>query len=349
MNIDLLRALCEADAIASSEQEVRDILLQHANLCGKEISFDGLGSTLIQLNQSSGPKIMICAHMDEVGFMVRSITREGAVEVIPIGNVRMLARFMQPVCITTQHGKKIHGLLDAELHGAEARNLCVDIGATSAEEVNQCGVRIGDRVTYASDFKVLSPESRIMGKAFDDRLGCFLLIELMYALRSVELDAEIWLVASSSEEVGMRGGKTAAHMIQPDLALILDTACWSKNFDYGAANHRQIGQGPMLVMYDKTLIPSPRLLNFIQDTAQQHSIADRYVQQRRYRWRQRTPLRKRYSNCGTGRANAARPLRRINCGFAGYRTDQAASRCRHPATECRHTPSSNGLFAVARV
>ncbi|QBJ34103.1 aminopeptidase [Hafnia alvei] len=272
MNIDLLRALCEADAIASSEQEVRDILLQHASLCGKKVSFDGLGSTLIQLNQSSGPKIMICAHMDEVGFMVRSITREGAVEVIPIGNVRMLARFMQPVRITTQHGKKIHGLLDAELHGSEARNLCVDIGATSAEEVNQCGVRIGDRVTYASDFKVLSPESRIMGKAFDDRLGCFLLIELMYALRNVELDAEIWLVASSSEEVGMRGGKTAAHMIQPDLALILDTACWSKNFDYGAANHRQIGQGPMLVMYDKTLIPSPRLLNFIQDTAQQNAL-----------------------------------------------------------------------------
>ena len=111
-----------------------------------------------------------------------------------------------------------------------------------------------------------------MGKAFDDRLGCFLLIELMYALRNVELDAEIWLVASSSEEVGMRGGKTAAHMIQPDLALILDTACWSKNFDYGAANHRQIGLGPMLVMYDKTLIPSPRLLNFIQDTALQNSI-----------------------------------------------------------------------------
>lgn len=272
MNIDLLQALCEADAIASSEQEVRDILLQHASLCGKKVSFDGLGSTLIQLNQSSGPKIMICAHMDEVGFMVRSITREGAVEVIPIGNVRMLARFMQPVRITTQHGKKIHGLLDAELHGSEARNLCVDIGATSAEEVNQCGVRIGDRVTYTSDFKVLSPESRIMGKAFDDRLGCFLLIELMYAMRNVELDAEIWLVASSSEEVGMRGGKTAAHMIQPDLALILDTACWSKNFDYGAANHRQIGQGPMLVMYDKTLIPSPRLLNFIQDIALQNSI-----------------------------------------------------------------------------
>ena len=177
MNIDLLQALCEADAIASSEQEVRDILIQHANLCDKKVSFDGLGSTLIQLNQSSGPKIMICAHMDEVGFMVRSITREGAVEVIPIGNVRMLARFMQPVRITTQHGKKIHGLLDAELHGSEARNLCVDIGATSVEEVNQCGVRIGDRVTYASDFKVLSPESRIMGKAFDDRLGCFLLIE----------------------------------------------------------------------------------------------------------------------------------------------------------------------------
>jgi putative aminopeptidase FrvX len=272
MNIELLQALSNADAIASSEQEVRDILITHAKQCNKPISFDGLGSTLIRLNQSTGPKIMICAHMDEVGFMVRNITCEGAIEVIPIGNVRQLARFMQPVRITTQQGNKVHGLLDAELHGGESRNLCVDIGATSAEEVNNSGVRIGDRITYDSDFKILTPNSRIMGKAFDDRLGCYLLIELLHALCDVALNAEIWLVASSSEEVGMRGGKTAANIIKPDLALILDTACWAKNFDYGAANHRQIGQGPMLVMYDKTMIPSPRLLGFIQDIALQHHI-----------------------------------------------------------------------------
>lgn len=77
MDLSLLKALSEADAIASSEQEVRQILLEEADRLQKEVRFDGLGSVLIRLNESTGPKVMICAHMDEVGFMVRSISREG--------------------------------------------------------------------------------------------------------------------------------------------------------------------------------------------------------------------------------------------------------------------------------
>lgn len=272
MNIELLKQLSQADAIASSEQEVRQIVLEHARRNQLKVEFDRLGSVLIRLNESTGPKVMICAHMDEVGFMVRSITREGAVEVVPIGNVRQLARFMQPVRITTADGRKLHGLLDADLSGGEAQNMRVDIGANSAQDVAAAGVRIGDRVTFATTFQKLVGDSLVMGKAFDDRIGCWLLIELMQALQQMPLSCEIWLVASSSEEVGMRGGKTSAQRINPDLALVLDTANWSKNFDFSAANHRQIGQGPMLVMYDKSLVPSPRLLRFIQDTAAQHHI-----------------------------------------------------------------------------
>ena len=92
MDLSLLKALSEADAIASSEQEVRQILLEEADRLQKEVRFDGLGSVLIRLNESTGPKVMICAHMDEVGFMVRSISREGAIDVLPVGSVRMAAR-----------------------------------------------------------------------------------------------------------------------------------------------------------------------------------------------------------------------------------------------------------------
>ena len=84
MDLSLLKALSEADAIASSEQEVRQILLEEADRLQKEVRFDGLGSVLIRLNESTGPKVMICAHMDEVGFMVRSISREGAIDVLPV-------------------------------------------------------------------------------------------------------------------------------------------------------------------------------------------------------------------------------------------------------------------------
>ncbi|MCS2171998.1 aminopeptidase [Scandinavium sp. TWS1a] len=272
MDFALLKALSEADAIAASEQEVRQILLREADALGKEVQFDGLGSVLIRLNESHGPKVMVCAHMDEVGFMVRSISSTGAIDVIPIGNVRMTARELQPVRITTRSGGKINGLLDGERYGNDVAKLRVDIGACSADEVVEAGVEPGDRVTFATPFSEL-PHNRVMGKAFDDRLGCYLLITLLRELHSTPLNAEVWLVASSSEEVGLRGGQTATRKLQPDLALILDTACWAKNFDYGSDNHRQIGEGPMLVMYDKTLIAPPKLTGWVEDTAAQQAIS----------------------------------------------------------------------------
>lgn len=266
MDLSLLKALSEADAIAASEQEVRQILLDEAARLGKEVRFDGLGSVLIRLNEADGPKVMICAHMDEVGFIVRSISAEGAIDVLPVGNVRMAARQLQPVRITTREESKIPGLLDGERTGSDVSTLRVDVGAHSYDEVIQAGIRPGDRVTFDTSFQVL-PHQRIMGKAFDDRLGCYLLVTLMREWHDAELPAEVWLVASSSEEVGLRGGQTAARAVEPDLAIVLDTACWAKNFDYGAANHRQLGKGPMLVLSDKSLIAPPKLTSWIETVA----------------------------------------------------------------------------------
>lgn len=266
MELTLLKTLSEADAIAASEQEVRQIFLDEAQRLQKEVRFDGLGSALIRLNESDGPRVMICAHMDEVGFIVRSISEQGAIDVLPVGNVRMAARELQPVRITTREERKIPGLLDGERSGNEVGALRVDIGARSCDEALQAGVRPGDRVTFDTPFQVL-PHQRVMGKAFDDRLGCYLLIALLREWHAAELPVEIWLVASSSEEVGLRGGQTSARAVEPDLAIVLDTACWGKNFDYSTANHRQIGKGPMLVLSDKSLIAPPKLTAWIEAVA----------------------------------------------------------------------------------
>lgn len=271
MDLSLLKSLSEADAIAASEQEVRQILLDEADRLHKEVRFDGLGSVLIRLNESDGPKVIVCAHMDEVGFIVRSISAEGAIDVLPVGNVRMAARELQPVRITTRDESKIPGLLDGERHGNEVSALRVDIGARSYDEVIQAGVHPGDRVTFDTPFQVL-PHQRVMGKAFDDRLGCYLLVALLRECHAAELPAEVWLVASSSEEVGLRGGQTAARAVAPDIAIVLDTACWAKNFDYGAANHRQLGKGPMLVLSDKSLIAPPKLTAWVERIAAQKGI-----------------------------------------------------------------------------
>src|SRR5690606_12928564 len=154
------------------------ILLDEAERLHKEVRFDGLGSVLIRLNESKGPRVMICAHMDEVGFMVRSISADGAIDVLPVGNVRMAARELQPVRITTREESKIPGI-QMEAHSEiEASELRVDIGAFSYDLVIRAGVGPGDRVTFDSAFQLL-PHLRVMGEAFDDRLGCYLITTLL--------------------------------------------------------------------------------------------------------------------------------------------------------------------------
>ncbi|EEZ0331592.1 phosphoenolpyruvate--protein phosphotransferase [Escherichia coli] len=284
MDLSLLKALSEADAIASSEQEVRQILLEEADRLQKEVRFDGLGSVLIRLNESTGPKVMICAHMDEVGFMVRSISREGAIDVLPVGNVRMAARQLQSVRITTREECKIPGLLDGDRQGNDVSAMRVDIGARSYDEVMQAGIRPGDRVTFDTTFQVL-PHQRVMGKAFDDRLGCYLLVTLLRELHDAELPAEVWLVASSSEEVGLRGGQTATRAVSPDVAIVLDTACWAKNFDYGAANHRQNAKADakssLALIGTGTLFNDSCSLNISgSDEEQARRVLEEYIQVR---------------------------------------------------------------------
>ncbi|WP_251134964.1 phosphoenolpyruvate--protein phosphotransferase [Escherichia coli] len=284
MDLSLLKALSEADAIASSEQEVRQILLEEADRLQKEVRFDGLGSVLIRLNESTGPKVMICAHMDEVGFMVRSISREGAIDVLPVGNVRMAARQLQSVRITTREECKIPGLLDGDRQGNDVSAMRVDIGARSCDEVMQAGIRPGDRVTFDTTFQVL-PHQRVMGKAFDDRLGCYLLVTLLRELHDAELPAEVWLVASSSEEVGLRGGQTATRAVSPDVAIVLDTACWAKNFDYGAANHRQNAKADakssLALIGTGTLFNDSCSLNISgSDEEQARRVLEEYIQVR---------------------------------------------------------------------
>jgi len=223
---------------------------------------------------------------------------------------------------------QIPGLLDGDRQGNDVSAMRVDIGARSYDEVMQAGIRPGDRVTFDTTFQVL-PHQRVMGKAFDDRLGCYLLVTLLRELHDAELPAEVWLVASSSEEVGLRGGQTATRAVSPDVAIVLDTACWAKNFDYGAANHRQIGNGPMLVLSDKSLIAPPKLTAWVETVAAEIGV----------------PLQAdMFSNGGTdggavhltgtgvptvvmGPANPPWTLRRIDCRLPRHFADAATFIC----------------------
>lgn len=215
---------------------------------------------------------MICAHMDEVGFMVRSVSDLGLIRLMVVGGVKPLAQHLQKVRITTLKGEKISGVINGTYQDGITDGLYCDIGATTAQEVFDLGIDVGDMVTYATEFEKFAVEHIYAGKAFDDRLGCFIIGELLKKLDGVSLDYTLHLVGTSSEEVGIRGAKTAVQKMNPDIVLVIDVATFSNEFVRDDTNQRQIGKGPILTHYDRTLLPNRNLQLYVKESAKNASI-----------------------------------------------------------------------------
>lgn len=272
MNEKLLMSLSNADSIASNEDEVRKILYQEIKEHCDEIFFDELGSIIFHKkgNSTNPLKIMFCAHMDEVGFMVRHISDIGFIELITVGGVLDKSKEMQMVRITTSNNRKIEGILNITKNNeGKAQTMYVDIGVDSKEEVEELGIEIGDMVCFSSEARKIQPKV-FAGKAMDDRAGCYVVVEAIKQI--TQCDNDIYFVGTSSEEVGVRGGKTATNIINPDIVFALDVANnpeLVKNY----TNHRLIGKGPMIVHYDKTMSPNKKLLGFVKNIAKQNNIS----------------------------------------------------------------------------
>lgn len=266
MNIDFLKKLSNADGIASNEQEVRDVLVEELKDYADEITCDNLGSIIFKKG-NKGPKIMLCAHMDEVGFIVRSVSDMGQVMLMHVGGVKPLAQFMQKVRITTEDGKKINGIIQATYDNGSATKVYVDLGAQTAQEVYDLGIQVGDMVTYTTEFEQFDLPNTVAGKAFDDRLGCYIMGEVLKRLQDIDHPNTVYMVGTSSEEVGIRGAKTAVYKVNPDVVFPIDVACFNDEFVRNHTNQRQIGKGMMLTNFDRTLAPNRTLIRYIKDTA----------------------------------------------------------------------------------
>lgn len=277
MHKELLLGLSSADAIAGDEGEVRLLIKKALGGLGGEAFFDGLGSMVFHLPPAAGaghaPKILFCAHMDEVGFIVRSISPEGMLHLLPVGNVLSKSCDMQAVRVTAEDGAKLFGILNATRTSEGAiEDRYVDLGFDSEGEVRAHGVAEGAMVAFATDACMLSPE-RIAGKALDDRAGCLALAEAYGTLAS---DAgrmnDLYFAFTSSEEVGTRGGRTVTELVQPDLVVAVDTANHSE-LDRGFRNNRLLGAGFMLEHYDKTMSPNRKLLRAVRTLFEEEGLA----------------------------------------------------------------------------
>lgn len=270
--MQFLEKLSNADALAGNEDEVRKLMYENMK-SADEIFCDKLGSIIFKLKgKSDSPKIMFAAHMDEVGFVVKNILENGQILLKQFGSVKPLARFMQPVRITNSKGKKIKGLLNSNFNEDMKikdiqKDSYVDIGAKSDKQVEKMGIEIGNMVTFDSSFEIIDSKNTVCGKAFDDRIGCYIISRVFNNLKKSKPASDIYFAITSSEEVGLRGSKTAVSAINPDVAFVIDSCCNNDSFDYSNKNPRQIGKGMILTLSDRGVESNKTLVNMINNTA----------------------------------------------------------------------------------
>jgi len=271
----LLKALTEAHGVPGYEHEVRALVRSYMEPLG-EIQQDNIGSVICRLD-GDGPKVMLAGHMDEIGFMVRHVTAEGFLKFVPLGGWWDQVLLGQRVIVKTHQGD-ITGIIGAKpphLLSADERkklvekqDMYIDLGATSAQEVEQAGVRVGDPVVPAAQFTPLIGET-YLSKAFDDRVGCALVIQALQHLAQTSHPNVIFGTATVQEEVGLRGAGTSVEVVNPDVAIILESDIAG---DVPGIKDEEsalkLGQGPTLVLYDRTMVPNLKLRDLVIDTAQ---------------------------------------------------------------------------------
>jgi len=276
----LLKELTEADGVPGYEGEVRTIVREYLLPLG-EIETDRVGSVVCRQGEQ-GPRVMLAGHMDEVGFMVQHITKDGFVKFLPLGGWWDQVLLGHRVVIKTHNGpvlgvigaKPPHVLpADERKKLVQKKDMYIDIGATSRDEVKEAGVRLGDPVVPDADFRVLNGGRTYLSKAFDDRVGIALIIETLQHFTHAPHPNTIFGAATVMEEVGTRGAGTSAEVVDPDVAIILEVdICGDVPGIKDEQSSTKLGRGPSLLLYDARMIPNLKLRDLTIETASELGI-----------------------------------------------------------------------------
>ena len=282
----MLKELTEASGLPGYEGDVRDVMRKYID-SSAEIELDNLGSLIARkVGQADGPKVMLAGHMDEVGFMVKSITKEGFLKFQPLGGWWDQVLLAQRVVIKTRKGavQGIIGSVPPHVLSTEAKNkvvekkdMFIDIGACSDEEARGFGVRPGDPIVPDSLFTILANPSLYLAKAWDNRVGCALGIDVVRELAQSSHPNVLYAVGTTQEEIGLRGAQTSAQYIKPDVALALEVGI-AADVPGGDKDKAQeeLGKGPVVLLYDRSLVPNIRLRDMVVDIAEECKIPFQY-------------------------------------------------------------------------
>lgn len=280
--LNLLKELTETSGVSGYETPIRSLVRKYLEKYG-ELTQDKIGSVICRKQgMSDKPRIMLAGHMDEIGFMVKQITPEGFIKFLPLGGWFDQVLLGQRVIIQSQKGDVV-GVIGAKpphLLPADERekvvkrkDMYIDIGASTKEEVEAAGIQLGDPIVPRADFVELTGGLTYLSKAFDDRVGTALVISVMQALQQKSHPNTVYGVATVMEEVGIRGATTSVRAVDPDVAIVLESDIAG---DVPGIKPEEsaikLGQGPTIVLYDARMIPNIRFRDLVLETARQIEV-----------------------------------------------------------------------------
>lgn len=271
----ILKELTQIDGISGSEEEVREFIKERIEPFADEITIDSMGN-LIAYKKGANPKckVMLSAHMDEVGFMVTGITEQGMIKFRAVGGVDDRILLGKRVRIGDS---KIPGVIGCKpIHAQEKeeqgsnvkiKSLCIDIGSDNKESTEK-RVQLGDMIAFDSEYVEFGVDL-IKAKALDDRIGCLVLMEAIQ--ENYEFD--LYTCFTVQEEVGLRGAEAASYRVLPDLALVIEgTTCSDVPGVEPYDQSTILGDGAALTIMDRTSYGARNLVDFIYQLALKHQI-----------------------------------------------------------------------------
>lgn len=278
---NLFNTLTQLPGAPGHEHEVRKFVKKELYKYSDEVIQDRLGSVFgVKKGDEQGPRVMVAGHMDEVGFMVTSINEKGLIRFQPLGGWWSQVLLAQKLQIMTDNGP-VTGvigsipphLLDEAKRAKpmEIKNMYIDIGADNKDDAENIGIRPGQPIVPICPLEKMANEKKLLAKAWDNRYGVGLSIELLKELQNEKLPNTLFSGATVQEEVGLRGAQTAANMIQPDLFYALDASpANDASGEKDAFGH--LGKGALLRIFDRTMITHRGMRDFILSTAEDNSI-----------------------------------------------------------------------------
>ena len=278
METKLYEILTSMHGGSGSEAEVREFM--EKNLTGaSEILRDGFGGVFGKYPGSGDVNIMICAHMDEISCMITEIRNDGFMKIMPVGGINVEVMVSCNVIVhARKKGKKkeIRGVISSIPPHISKDNkltfddIVLDIGCDSKEEVEALGITIGTYVTPVPEFYLTENKEKMVNKAFDDRLGCAVVLELAKEIKDMDHPNNIYLGGTVEEEVGLRGGQVSSQMIKPDLFITVDV---SPTSDYlGKPEMGALGKGFLIRYFDPRNIMPIKLREYFVSLSEKHDI-----------------------------------------------------------------------------